>query len=105
MIGAYILKGKTTHNTAMIVAGAAALAGLALVCAIPKTRNACRNAFKKVLGFAKDKVSSVNDDVKDWEADLVNAEKLKGPLDKRKTPSIKIPSAGTSAWKEDWSSE
>ena len=104
MIGAYILKGKTTHNTAMIVAGAAALAGLALVCAIPKTRNACGKALKKALDFAKDKVSSTSY-AKDWEADLANAEKLKGPVEKRKTPSIKVSSAGTNAWKEDWSSE
>lgn len=103
MIGAYILKGKTTNNTAMVVAGAA-LAGLALVCAIPKARNVCAKALKNALDFAKDKFSSTSG-TKDWEADLANAEKLKGPVEKRKTPSIKVSSAGSSAWKEDWSSE
>ena len=109
MIGTHILKGKTTNNTSAIIAGTAVLAGLALVYAIPKTRNACQKLFKKALDFAKDKVSdagwSTNNQAKDWEADLANAEKLKGPMDKRKTPAIKVSSAGTSAWKEDWSSE
>ena len=98
--GGCMLKDKTSTT---ILVGAAVVAGAALIYSIPKTRVACGKLLGKVfdafrLGASNGKSHTEGNN---WENDLANAEKLKGAVNKRKTPAIKVASAGTTAWKED----
>lgn len=102
MIGASMFSHKPMGNQLAVVTGLAAIAGVALVCAIPKTRNACLRWIDNMTHRMKVK----SDNSVSWQNDLTNAEKLKGTLKSRKNASaIKVPSAGTTAWKDEWSSE
>lgn len=99
----YLMTQKSGGKLAA-VAGLTALAGIALICAIPKTRKACSKWLGDTFDQLKDQMASRKH--ADWQHDLANAEKLKGPLKKRKDAAkINVPSAGTTAWKDDWSSE
>lgn len=100
----YLMPQKTSNKVAA-VAGIAALAGVALICAIPQTRKACGKWIGNAVDGLKDRMAG-NKNGGNWEQDLANAEKLKGPIDKRKnTSKINVPSIGTTAWKDEWSSE
>ena len=109
MIGAHILGHKQSTGKIAAIAGLTAVAaGVALVYAIPKTRKACGRIIGDIVDRAKQKMGSLKNNAKagGWERDLTNAEKLKGPVKNRKDASaIKVASAGTTAWKDEWSSE
>lgn len=107
MIATHMFGQKSSGGKIAAVAGLTALAGIALVCAIPKARRACGSLLNDVVDFAKEKMGASNgSSARDWERDLAHAEKLKGPVSKRKnTSAIKAPNAGTTAWKDEWSSE
>lgn len=108
MIGANLLQRKQPNGKIATILGLTALAGVALVYAIPKSRRACGKIIDDILDSAKRKMenSKHTDQADGWQKDLESAEKLKGPIKNRKDASaIKVDSAGTTAWKEDWSSE
>ncbi len=100
----YLMPQKKSNNMAM-AAGIAVIAGVALVTAIPHTRKICSKWIINTLDGLRDRMAK-NRNGGSWEHDLASAEKLKGPVNKRRnTSKIDVPSAGTNAWKEDWSSE
>lgn len=104
----HLLGQRSSGNKIATVVGLTALAGVALVCAIPKTRRACNSWLGNVVDDVKERIADAkkSPDEKSWEQDLANAEKLKGPMKNRKdATAIKVPSAGTTAWKDEWSSE
>lgn len=99
------LMPQRNSNKVAIVAGVAALAGVALICAIPKTRKACSKWIGDAVDGLKNRVAE-RENAGSWEQDLDRAEKLKGPVEKRKNASkISVASAGTTNWKDEWSSE
>lgn len=110
-----IFNGRSATNNYAAYAGIAVLAGVALVCAIPKTRKACSNWLSERVDDIKHSFSSMSRPQTTepvmgyntkWMSDMDRSEHLKGPLKKRKNPSaINVPSAGTSAWRDEWSSE
>lgn len=100
----YLMPHKKSNNMAM-AAGIAVVAGVALVAAIPQTRKICSKWIGNAFDGLKNRMANAKGSGS-WEQDLARAEKLKGPVDKRRnTAKIDVPSAGTNAWKEDWSSE
>lgn len=103
MMTNYLMPNKSGNKVAAI-AGLTALAGIALICAIPRTRKACGKWLGDTFDQLKDKLSQHQHS--DWERDMQRAEELKGPVKRRKdTAKIKVPSAPTTAWKDEWSSE
>ncbi|WP_461789733.1 hypothetical protein [Pedobacter sp.] len=103
MMTNYLMPNKSGGKVAAI-AGLAALAGVALIFAMPKTRKACGQWLGDTIDQLKDKLAQRKN--ADWEQDLQKAEALKGPVKRRKdTAKINVPSAGTTAWKDEWSSE
>ncbi|RZL44547.1 MAG: hypothetical protein EOP00_19675 [Pedobacter sp.] len=106
MIATDLFRQRSSSNKVAAVVGLTAIAGIALVCAIPKARRACSSLLDDVVDFAKARIGKNNGNARDWERDLASAEKLKGPVSKRKdTSAIKAPNASTTAWKDEWSSE
>lgn len=106
MIGDYLLKNRTSGTKIATVAGLSVLAGAALLCAIPQTRRACGRWINNAVDGLKERMGNNGNGERSWRKELANAEKLKGPVDKRKNASqINVPAAGTSAWKDEWSSE
>jgi len=106
MIGDYLLKNRTSGTKMATVAGLSVLAGAALLCAIPQTRRACGRWINNAVDGLKGRMGNNGNESGNWKQDLANAEKLKGPVGKRRNASqINVPSAGTSAWKDEWSSE
>ena len=104
MITNFLTPQRNTNKVA-IVASIAALAGVALICAIPKTRKACGKWIGNAVDDFKNRIAERKNGG-NWEQDLANAEKLKGPVEKRRDASkISVASAGTSSWKDEWSSE
>ncbi len=105
MIGSQFLRTKPSSHTVLLATGVAALAGVALVCAIPQTRKACGRWINNMMARAKERMHNQNDNG-NWKRDLENAERLKGPMAKRKNATIiNAPNVATSAWKDEWSSE
>jgi hypothetical protein len=103
MMTNYLMPNKSGGKVAAI-AGLTALAGIALICAIPKTRKACSQWLGDTFDQLKEKLGQRKHS--DWEQDMQKAESLKGPIKRRKdTAKINVPSAGTTAWKDEWSSE
>lgn len=99
------LTPQRTSNKVAIVAGVAALAGVALICAIPRTRKACGKWIGDAVDGLRNRVGERKSGG-NWEQDLAKAEKLKGPVEKRRDASkINVASAGTTNWKDEWSSE
>lgn len=99
----YFSKPKSSNSKIAIIAGVAVLTGLAVGFAFPQTRRALARLVSKSTGS---KLQNGNNHELAWERDLTHAERLKGPLSKRKDVSkIYVPSAGSSAWKDDYYSE
>lgn len=105
MIGSQFLRTRTSNNQVLLATGVVALAGVALVCAIPQTRKACGRWINNMLARAKDRMN--NQHTKgNWKNDLNHAERLKGPMAKRRNATkINAPNVASPAWKDDWSSE
>lgn len=104
MIGNQFLRTKSNSHQMVLAVGVAALAGIALIYAIPQTRKACGRWVNGIMARAKGRIKQANGN--NWKRDLANAEKLKGPVDKRKkTIQINGPAVASSAWKDEWSSE
>ena len=81
------------------IATGVALAGIAVICAIPKTRKFCLNWINKTMQKVKQRKELNGSNT--WRDHLNKAEDLKGPVTKRKdTSKIKVASAGTNAWKQ-----
>lgn len=94
----------------MAAAGLTAIAGAALLYAIPQTRKVCGRWIRSAVDGVKDKfvgeTKPRRSEAGNWQQSLAKAEHLKGPLGKRRdTARINVPSAGTSAWRDEWSSE
>jgi hypothetical protein len=105
MIGSQFLRTKSSSSQVWLATGAVALAGIALVCAIPQTRKACGRWINNMVARAKERMNGQNGGG-NWESDLENAERLKGPMAKRKnTAKISPPNVASPAWKDEWSSE
>ncbi|MNK00657.1 hypothetical protein D3C87_184460 [compost metagenome] len=105
MMTNFLMPQRTSNNKVAIVAGVAALAGVALICAIPRTRKACGKWIGSAVDGLKNRFAERKNEG-NWERDLASAEKLKGPVEKRRnTSKINVPSAGTTNWKDEWSSE
>jgi hypothetical protein len=110
----HIFKSKPSGaNIAAVAIGATAIAGLTVMFAMPKVRKTCARWLDDMVGGLKKKTSGRTDQFSgknggtlNWEMDRDRAEELKGPLETRKDPAvIKVASAGTTAWRDDWSSE
>ncbi len=85
--------------------GAAALAGLAVLYALPKTRKMAVSWVTKGMDFLKSETPPTKS-ASNWQQQLATAENLKGPVEKRKDASrISADTEATSHWKDDWSSE
>jgi len=105
MIGSQFLRTKPSSNPMLLATGVAALAGVALICAIPQTRKACGRWINSMMASVKERMNNQNGS-HSWKRDLANAEKLKGPMAKRRNASkITAPGAPSPAWKDEWSSE
>ncbi len=105
MIGSQFLRTRSSSNQVLLATGVVALAGVALVCAIPQTRKACGRWINNMVARAKDRVNNQNGNG-NWKRDLDNAERLKGPMAKRRNATkINAPNAASPAWKDEWSSE
>jgi len=105
MIGSQFLRTKPSSNTVLLATGVVALAGVALVCAIPQTRKACGRWINNLMVGVKERMGKQHGGG-NWERDLAKAEKLKGPASKRRNPAeIHAPGEVSTAWKDDWSSE
>lgn len=105
MIGNYLLRSKSSGAKMATVVGLSALAGVALLYAIPQTRKTCSRWISDTFNSLKERMGASNNNGS-WRKDLAHAERLKGPIEKRKNASqINVSSAGTTAWKDDWSSE
>lgn len=101
-----LFKQKPWGNTLALAAGLTAVAGIAVICAIPRTRKACGRWISNAVDGLKERISGNSNGGPDWKQDMMQAEALKGPLKKRKDPAkVEVPSAGTSAWKDEWHSE
>jgi hypothetical protein len=103
MMTNFLMPNRNTNKVA-VATGIAALAGVAIICAIPKTRKACGEWISNTFDNLKNMTAKKNGG--SWQEDLEKSEKLKGPVGRRKnTAKIQVPSAGTNAWKDEWSSE
>lgn len=103
MIGSQFLRTKSHSNIALMATGAVALAGVAIICAMPKTRKAFGRWINHVLANTK---QHINKRSGNWERDLANAQKLKGPMAKRRNATkIDVQGVASPAWKDEWSSE
>lgn len=107
MNGTYLFgRQKSSAGTFAAVAGLTVIAGAALLYAMPKARKACRHWLGEVVDGVKNRMDTNRNEERNWEDDLASAEKLKGPVKKRKDVSaIKVPGVGTAAWKDDWSND
>ncbi|WAC39703.1 hypothetical protein [Pedobacter sp. SL55] len=102
MMNIGMLNKKADNIGVFTIIGVAAFTGLALVVASPRMRKNCTDLLSGVFNRVKNKISNLrHEESRDWEKDLTSAEKLKGDINKRKTPVIKAPSVASTAWKEE----